>query len=67
MRKEKLAVPAHLKLILLVFGALVERTVIAETPDVVDFVEAFDVVRYAVSLEDVLAVWDWSHCVDLEV
>lgn len=58
---------AHLKLVLLVFGALVERAVIAETPDVVDFVEALDVVRNAIPLEDVLAIWDWSHCVDLQV
>lgn len=61
------AFPAHLKLILLVFGALVERAVITETPDVVDFVEALDVVRNAVPLEDILAVWDWSNCVDLQV
>lgn len=65
--KLQLVASAYLKLVLLVFGALVERAVIAETPDVVDFVEALDVVRNAIPLEDVLAVWDWSYCVDLQV
>lgn len=40
----------YLKLILLVFGALVKGPVISEPPDVIKLVEAFDVVRHSISL-----------------
>ncbi len=33
--------------------------VVAKSPDVVNLIEALDVVRDAVTLQDVLAVWDW--------
>ena len=57
----------HLKLILLVFGSLVKGPVISEPPDVIELVEAFDVVRHSVSLQHVLALWDGGYGVDLQV
>lgn len=57
----------YLKLVLLVFGALVEGSVVSEFPDVIELVEAFDVVRHAVSLQHVLALRDGSYGVDLQV
>ncbi len=59
--------PPYLKLILLVFGALVKGPVISEPPDVIELVEAFDVVRHSVSLQHVLALWDGGYGVDLQV
>ena len=56
-----------LELILLVLGALVEGPVIAEPPDVVDLVEALDVVGDAVPLQHILALGDGRDCVDLQV
>lgn len=58
---------AHLELVLLVLGAFVERPVVAELPDVVHFVEAFDVVGDAVSLQHLLALGDGGHGVDLQI
>ena len=58
---------AYLELVLLVLGALVEGPVVAEPPDVVDLVEALDVVGDAVPLQDVLALWDGADGVDLQV
>lgn len=57
----------HLKLILFVFGALVKWSVVAKPPDVVDLIEALDVVRDTVTLQDVLAVWDWCDSIDLQI
>lgn len=58
---------AYLELVLLVFGALVEGPVISEPPDVVELVEALDVVRDPVSLQHVLALWNGRHGVNLQV
>lgn len=58
---------AHLELVLFVLGALVERPVVAEPPDVINFVEAFNVVGHAVPLQDVLVVRDRTDRIDLEV
>lgn len=44
-----------------------ERTVVAETANVVCPVEALDPIGYSVHLEDVDVVWYRGHCVDLEV
>lgn len=62
-----LAISTYLELILLVFGALVKGPVISEPPDVIELVEAFDVVRHSVSLQHVLTLWDGGDCVDLQV
>lgn len=64
MRAQTLRVP-HLELVLFVLGALVKRPVVSEPPDVVDLVEALDVVRHSVSLQHVLALWDGAHRIDL--
>ena len=56
---------SHLELVLLVLGALVKWPVVSEPPDVVDLIEALDVVRHSVSLQHVLALWDGAHRVDL--
>lgn len=55
----------YLKLILLVLGALVEGSVVAELADVVDAVKALDAIRDTVHLQHVYIVWDGSHCIDL--
>lgn len=57
----------HLELVLLVLGPFVERPVIAELPDVVHFVEALDVVRDTLSLQDLLALRDGGHGIDLQI
>lgn len=57
----------YLELVLLVFGALVEGPVISEPPDVVELVEALDVVGHPVSLQHVLALRNRRHGVDLQV
>lgn len=57
----------YLELVLLVFGALVERPVVAELPDVVHFIEAFDVVGNALPLQHLLALGNGSHSVDLQI
>lgn len=57
----------YLKLILLVFGALVKGPVISESPDVIKLVEAFDVVRHSISLKHVLTVGDGGYSIDLQV
>lgn len=57
----------HLKLVLFVFGALVKWPVVAKPPDVVDLIEALNVVGDAVTLKDVLAVWDWCDSIDLQI
>lgn len=58
---------AHLELVLFVLGAFVKRPVVAIPPDVVDFIEALDVVVDAIALQDVLAVGDRCDGVDLQV
>lgn len=57
----------HLKLILFVFGALVKRPVIAKPPNMVDFVEALDVVGHSVSLQDVLVFRDRTNSINLQI
>ena len=57
----------YLELVLLVFGALVEGPVISEPPDVIELVEAFDVVRHSVSLQHILALGDGGYSIDLQV
>lgn len=59
--------PAYLELILLVFGALVKGPVVSEPPDVIELVEAFDVVRHSVSLQHILTLWDGGYSIDLQV
>lgn len=57
----------YLELILLVFGALVKGPVISEPPDVIELVEAFDVVRHSISLQHILTLRDGGYGVDLQV
>lgn len=57
----------YLELILFVFGALVKGPVISEPPDVIELVEAFDVVRHSVSLQHILTLWDGGYSIDLQV
>lgn len=57
----------YLELVLLVFGALVKGPVISEPPDVIELVEAFDVVRHSVSLQHILTLWDGGNSIDLQV
>lgn len=57
----------YLELVLLVFGALVERPVVAELPDVVHFIEAFDVVGNALPLQHLLTLGNGRHSVDLQI
>lgn len=57
----------YLELILLVFGALVKGSVISESPDVIELVEAFDVVRHSISLQHILTLRDGGYSVDLQV
>lgn len=65
--REFLSFPPYLELVLLVFGALVKGPVVSEPPDVIELVEAFDVVRHAVSLQHILALGDGGYGVDLQV
>lgn len=58
---------AHLKFVFFVLGALVKWPVVAKPPDVVDLIEALDVIRDAVTLQDILAVWDWCDSIDLQI
>lgn len=58
---------AHLKFVFFVFGALVKWAVVAKSPDVVNLIEALDVVGDAVALQDVMAVWDWCDSIDLKI
>lgn len=67
LSSEFLSPPPYLELIFLVFGALVKGPVISEPPDVIELVEAFDVVRHSVSLQHVLTLWDGGYSVDLQV
>lgn len=57
----------HLELIVSVFGPFVEGSVVAETANIVDTVEALDAIGDSVHLEDADAVRHRSYCVDLEV
>lgn len=59
--------PAHLELVVSVFGSFVEGSVVTESADVVDAVEALDAVGDSVHLEDGDAVRHRCHRVDLEV
>lgn len=58
---------SHLELIISVFGSFVERSVVTETPNVVDPVEALDAIGDSVHLEDADVVRHRCYCVDLEV
>lgn len=58
---------SYLELVLLVFGALVKRPVVSEPPDVIELVEALDVVGHAVPLQHVLTLWDGRDGIDLQV
>lgn len=60
-------VPAHLELVVSVFGSFVEWSVVTEAPNVVDAVEALDAIRDSVHLEDADVVRYRGHCVDLQV
>ncbi len=44
-----------------------KRPVVSEPPDVIELVEAFDVVRHSVSLQHVLTLWDGGYGIDLQV
>lgn len=57
----------YLELVLLVFGSLVKGPVISEPPDVIELVEAFDVVRHSISLQHFLTLWDGGYSVDLQI
>lgn len=57
----------YLEFIFLVFCALVEWSVIAELPDVIHFIEAFDVVGDPLSLQDLLALRNGSHSIYLQI
>lgn len=57
----------YLEFILFIFSAFVEGPVVAEFPDVIHFVEAFDVVGDALSLQDLLALGNGGHGVDLQI
>ena len=59
--------PSYLELVLLVFGALVKGPVVSEPPDVIELIEAFDVVRHSISLQHILTFRDGRHGVDLQV
>lgn len=59
--------PAHLELVVSVFGSFVEGSVVTESADVVDAVEALDAVGDSIHLEDGDAVRHRCHRVDLEV
>lgn len=59
--------PAHLELVVSVFGSFVEGSVVTESADVVDAVEALDAIRDSIHLEDGDAVRHRCHRVDLEV
>lgn len=44
-----------------------EGPVISEPPDVIELVEAFDVVRHSISLQHILTLRDGGYGVDLQV
>lgn len=67
LSSEFLFLPPYLELILLVFGSLVKGPVISEPPDVIELVEAFDVVRHSISLQHILTLRDGGNSVDLQV
>lgn len=58
---------AHLELVISVFRSFVERSVVTETPNVVDPVEALDAIGDSVHLEDADAVRHRCYRVDLQV
>ena len=60
-------IPAHLELVVSVFGSFVEGSVVTESTNVVDAVEALDAIGDSVHLEDGDAVRHRCHRVDLEV
>ena len=60
-------IPAHLELVVSVFGSFVEGSVVTESANVVDAVEALDAIGDSVHLEDGDAVRHRCHRVDLEV
>lgn len=57
----------YLELVVLVLGALVEGSVVAELANVVDAVKALDAIGDAVHLQHVYVVRDGSHCIDLQI
>ena len=60
-------ISAHLELVVSVFGSFVEGSVVTESADVVDAVEALDAIGDSVHLEDGDAVRHRRHRVDLQV
>lgn len=59
--------PAHLELIISVFGSLVEGPVVSKAANVVDPVEALDAIGDSVHLEDADAVRHRCDGIDLKV
>lgn len=57
----------YLEFILLIFSSFVEWPIIAKSPNMIHFIEAFDVVWDAFSLQDLLALRDGSHSIDLQI
>lgn len=64
---KKKGFPAHLELIVSIFGAFVEGPVITEAANVVHSIEALNAVWDSVHLKDGHTVWYWRYCVDLKV
>lgn len=57
----------NLKFIFLVFWAFMERSVIAELPDVVNSIKALYAIRDTVHLQHINIIWNGSHCIDLQI
>lgn len=57
----------YLEFILFIFSAFVKWSVIAEFPDMIHFIETFDVVRNTLSLQDLLALRNRSHGIYLQI
>lgn len=57
----------YLEFIFLVLGPFVKWPVIPESPDVIYFVKALDVIGNAVSLQYFLVFWNWRHCINLQI
>lgn len=68
LRKPRvIRIAQYLEFILFIFRAFVKWSVVAEFPDVIHFIETFDVVWNTFSLKDLLAFWDGSHGVYLQI
>lgn len=57
----------YLEFVFLVLGPFVKWPVIPESPDVIYFVKALDVIGNAVSLQYFLVFWNWRHCIYLQI